>query len=73
VDTDLVSEDVVKILTPERLQRMIGVIYEKDRERESHYVLSCLPQQFDCVIHMDTTRRIQPLDKGYFYFYARGC
>jgi hypothetical protein len=28
----------------------------------SHYFQAALPQQFDCVIHVDTTSAVQPLD-----------
>jgi hypothetical protein len=28
----------------------------------SHYFQAALPQQFDCIIHVDTTSAVQPLD-----------
>jgi erythromycin esterase-like protein len=46
-----------------RLERAIGVIYRPDTERASHYFTARLPQQFDVVIHIDTTRAVEPLEK----------
>ena len=45
-----------------RLQRAIGVIYRPETERTSHYLLTRLPYQFDCMIHFDQTTAVQPLD-----------
>lgn len=45
-----------------RLQRAIGVIYRPETERMSHYFFTRLPYQFDCVIHLDKTTALQPLD-----------
>lgn len=44
------------------LERFIGVIYRRDTERQSHYYKCHLPKQFDCVIHINTTRALRPLD-----------
>lgn len=49
-------------LAGERLERAIGVIYRPETERVSHYFSAHLPEQFDAVIHMDTTRALEPLD-----------
>jgi erythromycin esterase-like protein len=49
-------------LAQPRLERAIGVIYRPDTERWSHYVEARLSQQFDAVVHLDTTRALQPLD-----------
>jgi erythromycin esterase-like protein len=46
----------------ERLQRAIGVVYRPDTERRSHYLSARLAEQFDLVIHVDTTRAVVPLD-----------
>ena len=54
--------DAVDLLREPRLQRAIGVIYRPLTERHSHYFSSCLPEQFDAVIHIDHTTAIQPLD-----------
>lgn len=44
-----------------RLQRAIGVIYRPETERQSHYFMARLAEQFDAVIHVDTTTALQPL------------
>ncbi|HLE57819.1 MAG TPA: erythromycin esterase family protein, partial [Rhodothermia bacterium] len=46
-----------------RLQRAIGVIYRPETERLSHYYHVCLPRQFDVVLHYDTTRAVEPLER----------
>jgi erythromycin esterase-like protein len=56
------SNDAIEILREPRLQRAIGVIYRPETERLSHYFQSCLPQQFDAIIHLDETNALQPLD-----------
>ena len=45
------------------LERAIGVIYRPETERLSHYFYADLPYQFDGIIHFDTTRAVEPLDK----------
>lgn len=47
-----------------RLQRAIGVLYIPQTERRSHYFFSKLPEQFDAIIHLDTTRALKPLETG---------
>lgn len=47
-----------------RLQRAIGVIYLPETERVSHYFSAQLPRQFDAIIHLDTTRALEPLDRS---------
>jgi erythromycin esterase-like protein/predicted phosphoribosyltransferase len=42
------------------LERAIGVIYRPDTERQSHYFLARLADQFDAVIHIDTTTAVKP-------------
>jgi erythromycin esterase-like protein len=46
-----------------RLQRAIGVIYRPETERQSHYYHATLPRQFDMVLHYDTTRAVEPLER----------
>lgn len=46
-----------------RLQRAIGVIYRPETERMSHYYHAWLPRQFDVVLHYDTTRAVEPLER----------
>lgn len=43
------------------LERAIGVIYRPDTERQSHYFLARLAEQFDAVVHIDTTSALRPL------------
>jgi len=45
-----------------RLQRAIGVLYLPQTERQSHYFFSKLPEQFDAVIHINTTHALKPLE-----------
>jgi erythromycin esterase-like protein len=54
---------VVKGLAGPRLERAIGVIYLPRTERVSHYFEARLPDQFDAVIHIDTTRAVVPLER----------
>jgi erythromycin esterase-like protein len=51
-------------LADERLERAIGVIYKPETERESHYFAARIAEQFDAVIHIDTTRAVEPLDRA---------
>jgi erythromycin esterase-like protein len=46
----------------ERLQRAIGVIYRPETERQSHYFHARLADEFDIVVHIDSTRALEPLD-----------
>ena len=46
-----------------RLERAIGVVYKPETERGSHYFQARLPDQFDVVIHVDTTTALTPLEK----------
>jgi erythromycin esterase-like protein len=57
------DSDLRSALAAPRLERAIGVIYRPETERASHYVTTRLPQQFDAVIHIDTTRAVEPLEK----------
>jgi erythromycin esterase-like protein len=50
-------------LAEERLERAIGVIYAPRTERASHYFHASLPNQFDGIIHFDTTRAVEPLER----------
>jgi erythromycin esterase-like protein len=47
----------------QRLERAIGVIYQPQTERQSHYFDASLPMQFDAVIHIDDTRALVPLER----------
>jgi len=54
---------VAKTLRAARLQRAIGVIYRPETERQSHYFHTRISEQFDAVIHIDTTRAVEPLER----------
>jgi erythromycin esterase-like protein/predicted phosphoribosyltransferase len=46
-----------------RLERAIGVIYQPETERISHYFNARLADQFDAVIHIDETTALEPLER----------
>jgi len=52
---------LAELLSERRLQRAIGVIYQPQTERISHYFHTRLPEQFDALIHIDATRALEPL------------
>lgn len=51
------------LAAPPRLERAIGVIYQPETERASHYFPARLSDQFDIVVHVDETRALEPLEK----------
>jgi erythromycin esterase-like protein len=53
---------VEEVLSKERLERAIGVVYLPETERVSHYFSACLPKQFDAIVHYDRTQAVVPLD-----------
>ena len=57
------NHDVERILRPQRLERAIGVIYQPQTERQSHYFYASMADQFDAVIHFDETHAVEPLDR----------
>lgn len=56
------NKELAHHLDISRLQRAIGVLYQPESERRSHYFYSKLPQQFDAIIHLDTARALKPLE-----------
>lgn len=54
---------VADALRTPRLVRAIGVIYQPETERGSHYFHARLSDQFDAVIHYDETRAVEPLER----------
>jgi erythromycin esterase-like protein len=46
-----------------RLERAIGVVYQPETERISHYFNARLANQFDAVIHLDETHALEPLER----------
>jgi tetratricopeptide (TPR) repeat protein len=57
-----VSQDLVSALTKNHYERYIGVIYRPDTEKGSHFSLSCLPKEWDAVIHIDESKALIPID-----------
>jgi erythromycin esterase-like protein len=55
---------LIESLSQARLERAIGVIYLPETERVSHYFEAHLPRQFDAVIHFDSSRALEPLDRS---------
>lgn len=59
----LPSADARDGLTQPRLERAIGVVYKPETERASHYFRARIAEQFDAVIHVDTTAALAPLER----------
>lgn len=59
---DLHAPPLREALRAERLQRAIGVIYLPRSERQSHYFHARLSEQFDAMLHFDTTSAVRPLE-----------
>jgi len=57
------DDEATRMLKSPRLQRAIGVIYRPETERLSHYFDTQLPSQFDVMIHMDSSRAVEPIDR----------
>jgi erythromycin esterase-like protein len=57
------GDELAGMLEPSRLERAIGVIYRPETERQSHYFMASLSQQFDAVLHYDETRAVEPLER----------
>jgi erythromycin esterase-like protein len=58
-----VGSRVEDVLSQQRLERAIGVIYRPETERWSHYFHARMAAQFDAVVHFDQTRAVQPLER----------
>lgn len=59
---DLRDREAADAVRGPLLERAIGVIYRPETERRSHYFRARLADQFDAVIHLDTTRAVEALD-----------
>ncbi len=57
-----INEKAADPLSAVRLARAIGVIYQPATERQSHYFHVRPVDQFDAMIHIDTTRALEPLE-----------
>ena len=58
----LISPEAADPLSVVRLGRAIGVIYQPETERQSHYFHVRPADQFDALIHIDKTRALKPLE-----------
>ena len=58
----LLSSQAAEPLGTVRLGRAIGVIYRPETERLSHYFHVRPADQFDAMIHIDSTRALEPLE-----------
>ena len=56
--------ELLSALAGPHLERAIGVIYAPQTERRSHYFHAQLAAQFDYVLHFDTTRAVEPLERS---------
>jgi erythromycin esterase-like protein len=59
----LTAGDSARALREPRLERAIGVIYRPDTERQSHWFAASVAQQFDALVHIDSTRAVEPLER----------
>ena len=59
----LPSAECRDALAASRLERAIGVVYTPETERASHYFRARIAEQFDAVIHVDTTAALTPLER----------
>jgi erythromycin esterase-like protein len=59
----LASGAASRLLSEPRLQRAIGVIYHPETERESHWFTARATHQYDALVHLDTTRAVEPLER----------
>ena len=58
------ENDAVRVLREPRPERAIGVIYLPETERFSHYFDATIARQFDALLHFDTTRAVEPLERS---------
>jgi erythromycin esterase-like protein len=59
----LPSAECRKALAASRLERAIGVVYKPETERASHYFRARIAEQFDAIVHVDTTAALTPLER----------
>ena len=53
--------DATRVLSAERLERAVGVVYVPRTERQSHYFVARLGRQFDAAVYFDVTEAVRPL------------
>lgn len=54
------AADALKVI---RKQRAIGVVYKKNAEESSHFMSCKIIQMYDCLVHVDVTSYLKPMDK----------
>jgi erythromycin esterase-like protein len=59
----LSAGDSGRALREPRLERAIGVIYHPQTERQSHFFAASAAQQYDALVHIDSTRAVEPLER----------
>lgn len=59
----LTDGEAGRALRDPRLERAIGVIYRPQTERQSHCFGGSLARQYDALIHIDSTRAVEPLER----------
>jgi erythromycin esterase-like protein len=59
----LAAGDSGRALREPRLHRAIGVIYRPETERQSHWFVASVAQQYDALVHLDITRAVEPLER----------
>ena len=52
-----------RALRDPRLERAIGVVYRPESERQSHWFAASLARQYDALVHIDSTRAVEPLER----------
>jgi erythromycin esterase-like protein/predicted phosphoribosyltransferase len=57
------SPDSGELLRSALLHRAIGVVYRPRTERQSHYLRARVADQYDAVIHVETTSAVEPLER----------
>lgn len=55
------APEFLSLVTQQRLERYIGVIYRPETERASHYSYASLPRQYDAFVWFDQTRAVTAL------------
>ena len=60
----LAAEQIRDVLREPRLHRAIGVIYRPETEQQGHWFAADLALQYDALVHIDSTRAVEPLERG---------
>ncbi len=59
----LAAGDCGRVLGEPRLERAVGVIYRPETERQSHWFAANAARQYDALVHIDSTRAVEPLER----------